>query len=152
MIRTILTQEENDELDNHPIGSIKKDIGGTAQFELRVGIAKKMCQWFLDNDPELTVEMRAMYEKYPMWKFYCNLDMNRPRRMYGVADLEKSSVSMISAIFGMVYHSLDGVLTSDITSVDRWSEKHILVINTTKHAYMFFDPCAFLMIVEQFSQ
>lgn len=152
-MQDLLTEEEKAELEAHPMGTIKSDIGGTPQFELRLCIAKKKCQWYLDNDPTLSAEARAMYEKYPMWQFYCNLDMTRPRRMYGVFDVEKNLLYMIGAAYANVYNCLDGFPANDVTTVDRWSHGQIVVINTSpKHAHLFFDPLGFIGVVKAFSQ
>ncbi len=151
-MHTDLTQEENDELENHPIGSILTNIDDT-QFELRLGIAKKLCQWFIDNDPNKTDEIKALYKEYPMWKFYCSHDMVKPRRMYGIADSEERSLFMVSAGFAMVMDNFDGVLTSNLISVDRWTEDQIAMIKTTDSAGpIFFDPLGFLIVVKQYAK
>lgn len=147
-----LTVEQSAELEAHPIGTIKTDIGGTQQFEIRVRIAKKMCQKFLDLEPDMPAQVRQMYEKYPLWKFYCDVGgvTSRPRRMYGVADAEKSTLHMISASMLMISHRIDGVHTSEIMAVDDWTDDQKMIILTTDSPDLFFDPLGFKLVIQAF--
>lgn len=64
-----LTPAEREEVRLRPADPFLQALTAE-QFQLRLGIAKKMCAKFLEVDPTLTPEARALYEAWPMWGFY----------------------------------------------------------------------------------
>lgn len=142
----ILTSEESVELNEHPVGTVT--YMNDRQFDIRLSIAKKICKFFLENDPSLDDKANTIYQKFSMWKFYCNPNMSLPRRMYGIKDIENEILSMVTSYIALTYDS-SGISCSDIVSVDRWTEDQIKIIKLTKCPAIFLDPLGFLIVLQK---
>lgn len=167
-----LTDEEEEELEKFPIPSAPLD---EKQLLLRQEMGKKFCQYLLDIDETLTPELRAIYEKFPMWCFYTsNEDSNQKgntimvRRSYGVAlnGADESSLHMVSARFGWVNDVVGGVPTKDVAIFDKWTDQqkehiHSLISHRTVPCSSqvatlthdaFLDPLGFIYFIQSHHQ
>lgn len=146
-----LTENEAQELKQNPPGTVPTT---PEQFQLRLKIAKTMCKYFNEEDPTMTEEVRAVYEKYPMWGFYVDENGSCPRRSYGVGFIEKGSeevegLHMVTAHLFFINDVIGGVEASTVRRVDEWDEASRNIINMCNMPGMFLDPLGFLLPLSQ---
>lgn len=144
---------EEQELKQNPPGTVPTT---PEQFQLRLEIAKKICQFFNESDPTMTEDVRKVYEEYPMWGFYVNGDGSCPRRSYGVcfkktedSDENIPALHMITAHLFWINDVMGGVEVSSIRRVDAWSENNQSMIAMCGSPQMFLDPLGFFLPLSQ---
>ena len=149
----LLTIEEKNELKERPI-SISLNTLTPDQFEIRKDIAKKFCEFFLENDDTLTSKHKEIYNKYPMWKFYQTIDDEIPKRSYGVASTKegKDVLYTATAQIMMVNYTVGGTLCENLKVVDQWTENQIDKINLSENPGMFIDPLGFMIALSDNAQ
>jgi len=148
-----LSEAEQKEMKDFPPGTVPKT---SEQFQLRLEIAKKMCKFFNDNDPTMDDEIRAVYEKYPMWGFYVNQDGSCPRRAYGVCFIEKDgqkveALHMVTAHICFINDVIGGVEASEVRRIDSWSDTNLSIFSMCPNPGIFMDPIGFILPLSQTS-
>jgi len=147
----ILNSDECEEYRKNPPGTIPKY---DEQFELRLSIAKKICEHFNKNDVSMSDEMREIYIKYPMWGFYVNKAEEDgdgistcPRRSYGVCKYvdQTYGLHMVTAHIGWINDVVGGVEVSSVERIERWDENSIGIINLSNNPGVFLDPIGFMV-------
>ncbi|RYE17152.1 MAG: hypothetical protein EOP45_16310 [Sphingobacteriaceae bacterium] len=82
-----LTDEEKKRIHDFPDAiDLSKEL-----VEERKFLGKKLCQFLFEMDDTLEEKTRKVYEKYPMWCFYEDVDSGMPKRVYGVVWMSDGS-------------------------------------------------------------
>lgn len=144
----LLTLEEKNEIKERPISPHLNTLT-PYQFEIRKSIAKKFCEFFLENDDTLTSKHKEIYTKYPMWKFYQTIENKTPKRSYGVASTKDGKYALHTGTtqIMMVNYTLGGTLCEDLEVTDRWTPNQEEQINLCRSPGMFIDPLGFMIAI-----
>ena len=96
------TEREAEETRLRPVDPDRRVDFTDEEFAVRLALAKKMCQFFLDVDETLTAEYRSMYERAPMWATYTMFPDGKgpPRRVFGVCTMVKDDTSSVASADG----------------------------------------------------
>lgn len=144
-----LSPIQQEELNKYPAPFTPRD---EKQLLLRQEIGKIICDMFIEQDDTMTPEVKELYKRYPMWKFYTEKDPKytntTTRRMYGIAaydvgdddtDIKSSDnidsdkdnrLHMVSARFGWINAVVGGVECKSVEPLTAWSKDHIEHINS----------------------
>ncbi len=143
--KLLLTAEEGAEIRSRPPGTfIKPD---DERFALRLTLAKKFCDYFLDDDNTLTAEHREIYQRFPMWAFYEGVPSGSCQRVYGVA-MTTTGEPMLHTITKLLTHNNVGVISCDaVRRIDTWNEDQLSSLSLTANGWAFTDPLGFLAIL-----
>lgn len=149
-----LTDEETKELKDHPVPCDPVD---NDQLRLRQKIGEKLCNFFMQTDSTLTPECKAIYEKYPMWKFYTDTDgtPSMARRSYGVAIGKggQQLLHMMSMRMLWINDVVGGVPCTEVQALTEWSPEHkkFIADSMPQSAHdrdAFLDPLGFLFFLD----
>lgn len=151
-----LTEQENNELKQHPIGSIKDRLT-VEQFKLRQTIAeklgKKIYQIML---PDKTEAVADIFRAFPIWKFYTTRDCPMiKRRCFGVMEMEENQyrLHMASAltIMPVLNDVIGGVTCEETVVLDDWTEEQYDVLDSPlmndRVKSVMLDPLGYIMLL-----
>lgn len=146
-----LTPEEEAEMKARPMQSNVAVDYTNEQLALRQAIAKKFCQFFLDNDSSLKPEMKTIYEANPMWKFYRGKDKDGGaiKRSYGVAmSMEgKPVLHTACCMFGWTNLTLGGTVAEELSGHEKWTDAEVTRIKMNPTPGIFLDPMGFYILL-----
>ena len=144
-----LTLEEINELEQHPITSSYTKFTDD-EFNIRLSIAKKICKWLLNEDPDITAEFKTIYEKYPMWGFYTDGVCAKRSFGVGINNTENKNVLYTqSAHVPFDNITIGGTTTENLVQVNQWSEDIIKHILLTPNPGCYIDPLGFMIILQE---
>jgi hypothetical protein len=146
-----LTEEETRELKERPISPDRREDFTDAQFECRLGIAKKICAHLEALDVDRPEWAQAIYAKVPPWGVYTSDDNGEGlvRRVYGAclqgANREES-VWAVSAHLGVNNDVIGGVPVAEIES-RRIDRVKMARVGHTATPGLFIDPLGFYVFM-----
>jgi hypothetical protein len=155
-VETDLTDEEEAELDAHPVGSINAILPDD-RLALRKSAARKLWESVMKSDwyKQRPAEVKAAYEAKPPWQFYVEhhergtpRHFTQARRLYGVmtyppTDPDPIRYHTICATPMVASKTIGGIsaTTTDLEVVDNWNADVARVISTNRETcWLFFDP------------
>jgi len=145
---TVLTSEEVAELKARPVSQAYRDYTED-QLVVRIGIAKKYCQYLLEADKAMEDRFRKIYEAYPMWGFYKTTSLLE--RVCGVCIGEKDEWRLHTATCHVFWtnRTVGGTPAKDVVRVERWTaeDKEFMLMNNAPG--IFLDPLGFLIVLDE---
>lgn len=144
----MLTDAEREELKARPISEEWTEFT-EEQLKVRVGIAEKYCQFFLDNDHDASEEAKQQYRDWPMWCFYRDTSGGNPKRSYGVCTYADGTAGLhtVSCHIAFTNDIIGGTPVSQLTKVDRWTADDLVSIQLNSSPGIFADPLGFMILL-----
>ena len=150
----VISPEVKQELKERPIRSEYTKFT-EEQFALRLQHAKDICEWFTNVDATMTTEMKAIYQKYPMWCFYTDKENKvTKKRSFGVS-ISPSRGEILDTVCAMMLFdniTVGGTEASTLEKVDRWTKDQISHLQMCANPGHFIDPLGFLPVVMEQSR
>lgn len=120
------------------------------QLVIRIGIGRKLCDYYVRASLTMTDQMREAYQAYPMWGFYVDHTTGgTPKRVYGVS--VNTGLGRVTKLLTAACQDADvyeRTPIENLTRVDRWTDAQKAMIRARGGAAgLFFDPLAYEWLV-----
>jgi hypothetical protein len=154
-----LTEDDFDRIDHFPNTiHLSKEL-----IEERKSLGKRLCQRFIDVDDTLDEKTKKVYEKYPMWCFYEDVNTGLPKRVYGVGWMEDGSYRLHTIACLMLYSNdaiggnkhdvsssllttnepASGTSPDSLRKIDNWSKTQLIQMELNRGGSYYADPLGF---------
>lgn len=153
MLQERLSPEQRKELADRPFGTQFTDFT-ESQLNMRIEIGKIFWNLMSEMDSSLTEEMKAIYEKYPLWAFYTDEDEVVIKRSFGVGVYENGHPCLhtMTCMIMFTNETVGGTPVENVIRTDRWNADQLDRIKLNNAPGMFCDPLGFLVALRAYHQ
>lgn len=150
-----LTDEEKNELKAFPVGYRFTSRLPIHRLRLRQAIGAKMTGYMYATDRDMSVDVKQVYRRYPVYKFYAKRDQpwTSRLRVFGVMKHSTGEYHMhtISGHKRVSVEVIDGLGLDQLVQLDDWTDAQheAIAASVETNRSLFLDPLGVFMIQSQ---